>query len=102
MDTDFIEAKFLDREDAPAIIKRYLKVHPEVLELYLMENVELEQLEKWLIRATQRAKKQPTAVTRKTSLSRWKVKHNSSLFPAAANGLFHWYVVYRIRIRFSM
>lgn len=39
-----------------------------------MEEVELEQLERWIIRRSQRLKKKPDAARngRKTSLSRWK------------------------------
>lgn len=52
-------------------VRRYLLTHPQVLETHLMEDVDLEQLERWLIRKTQRTKK--IQACRKTSLSRWKV-----------------------------
>lgn len=56
----------------------YLRSHPEFLEAYLMDHVELEQLERWMIRKTQRAKTKAQEngtngkIIRKTSLSRWK------------------------------
>ena len=52
----------------------YLKANPEFLEHHVMEEVELEQLERWMIRRTQRARKQTMPVGkngRKTSLSRY-------------------------------
>lgn len=52
-------------------INFYLRNHPEILEKYLMDEVELEQLERWMIRRTQKAKKMNYA-NRKTSLSRWR------------------------------
>jgi len=52
-------------------INFYLRNHPEILEKYLMDEVELEQLERWMIRKTQKAKKMNYA-NRKTSLSRWR------------------------------
>lgn len=57
-------------------VSNYLDTHPEFLEHYIMDEVEVEQLERWIIRKSQRLKKKPeTAATRngrKTSLSRWK------------------------------
>ncbi|CAO1370759.1 unnamed protein product [Diamesa tonsa] len=55
-------------------IATYLQSHPEVLEHYVMDEVELETLERWIIRRTQKSKKLQTSSTtsRKTSLSRWK------------------------------
>lgn len=58
-------------------MKVYLKSHPEVLEKYLMDEdgIELEQLERLMIRRTQRAKKFSQGNTnagRKPSLSRWR------------------------------
>lgn len=52
-------------------IQSYLRSHPEILERFVMDEVELEQLERWMIRRTQKAKKMNYA-NRKTSLSRWK------------------------------
>ncbi|XP_063587932.1 probable 3',5'-cyclic phosphodiesterase pde-5 isoform X5 [Penaeus indicus] len=74
------------------MVGQFLKAHPEFLESWLMEQVELETLERWMIRRTQRAKQKslengtngpPVApavclkrstskIIRKTSLSRWK------------------------------
>ncbi|KAG4073640.1 hypothetical protein HA402_000864 [Bradysia odoriphaga] len=56
-------------------VSAYLKDHPDFLEHHVMEEVELEQLERWMIRRTQRARKQTLPMGkngRKTSLSRWK------------------------------
>lgn len=58
-------------------VSDYLSNHPEFLERYIMEEVEVEQLERWIIRKSQRLKKktETSAATRngrKTSLSRWK------------------------------
>lgn len=56
-------------------VSEYLSAHPEFLERYVMEQVEVEQLERWIIRKSQRLKKKTEATTkngRKTSLSRWK------------------------------
>lgn len=68
---DQIAKKYLTEEN----VRYYLRAHPEILENYVMEEVDLELLERWMIRRTQRAKK-PDKVNscRKTSLSRWKVK----------------------------
>lgn len=52
-------------------IQVYLRSHPEILEHFVMDEVELEQLERWMIRRAQKAKKMNYA-NRKTSLSRWK------------------------------
>lgn len=55
------------------MVTTFLRDHPEFLERHIMEEVELEQLERWMIRRTQRSKKQPVGKNgRKTSLSRWK------------------------------
>lgn len=60
----------------PDFLKLYLKSHPEFLEKFIMEDMELEQLERLMIRRTQRAKKLSQsygkASGRKTSLSRWR------------------------------
>ncbi|KAF5297415.1 hypothetical protein FQR65_LT01346 [Abscondita terminalis] len=57
-------------------VYEYLHSHPDFLENYVLDEVELEQLERWIIRKSQRLKKKPEATTtkngRKTSLSRWK------------------------------
>lgn len=64
----------------------YLHTHPEFLEKYILDHVELDQLERWLIRRSQRLRKKQehhrngpnggtmisSAESRKTSLSRWK------------------------------
>ncbi|XP_059614609.1 probable 3',5'-cyclic phosphodiesterase pde-5 [Phlebotomus argentipes] len=50
----------------------FLRSHPDFLEHYVMEEVEIEQLERWMIRRIQRSKKQPQQQARKTSLSRWR------------------------------
>lgn len=55
-------------------VSAYLKDHPDFLEHHVMEEVELEQLERWMIRRTQRARKQTLPMGkngRKTSLSRF-------------------------------
>ncbi|XP_071540575.1 probable 3',5'-cyclic phosphodiesterase pde-5 isoform X3 [Panulirus ornatus] len=60
------------------MVGQYLKAHPEFLETWLMEQVELETLERWMIRRTQRDKQKSLEngtngkIIRKTSLSRWK------------------------------
>jgi hypothetical protein len=54
-------------------VTEFLKNNPAFLEQYVLESVELEQLERWIIRRTQRSKKQAQPVGkngRKTSLSR--------------------------------
>lgn len=52
-------------------VLNYLRNHPDFLEHYVMEEVEIEQLERWMIRRIQRSKKQPQQQqARKTSLSR--------------------------------
>ncbi|KAK9708263.1 hypothetical protein QE152_g27319 [Popillia japonica] len=56
-------------------VTNFLRSHPDFLERFVMEEVELEQLERWIIRRSQRLKKKPEASSknsRKTSLSRWK------------------------------
>lgn len=56
-------------------VSEYLFNHPEFLERYIMDEVDVEQLERWIIRKSQRQKKKPETTAkngRKTSLSRWK------------------------------
>lgn len=60
-------------------VSEYLSKHPDFLENYIMDKIEVEQLERWIIRKSQRMKKKldnsssSTAKSgRKTSLSRWK------------------------------
>lgn len=60
-------------------VVEYLAKHPDFLENYIMDKIEVEQLERWIIRKSQRMKKKldnsSTSATksgRKTSLSRWK------------------------------
>lgn len=52
-------------------IQAYLRNHPEALENFLMNELELEELERYMIRRTQKAKKMDYS-SRKTSLSRWR------------------------------
>ncbi|XP_058455487.1 probable 3',5'-cyclic phosphodiesterase pde-5 isoform X2 [Malaya genurostris] len=63
-------------EELSAIqVKKYLQSNPEFLDTYVMDEMQLEQLERWMIRKTQRARKIPQPIGkngRKTSLSRWK------------------------------
>ncbi|XP_018572248.1 probable 3',5'-cyclic phosphodiesterase pde-5 isoform X2 [Anoplophora glabripennis] len=56
-------------------VSEFLFAHPDFLERYVMDEIEVEQLERWIIRKSQRLKKKPESCTRngrKTSLSRWK------------------------------
>ncbi|XP_039285885.1 uncharacterized protein LOC111057504 isoform X2 [Nilaparvata lugens] len=55
-------------------VSDFLQSHPGFLEEWVMEEVEIEQLERWIIRRTQRDKKRGSgnSAGRKTSLSRWK------------------------------
>uniref|UniRef100_A0A6A7G776 Phosphodiesterase n=1 Tax=Hirondellea gigas TaxID=1518452 RepID=A0A6A7G776_9CRUS len=65
-------------------VTQYLQDHPTFLDNYLMEYVEIEMLERWMIRRSKRDKQQQQAnggldqnlsnskIVRKTSLSRWK------------------------------
>lgn len=60
-------------ELTPEQVTNFLREHPDFLERHVMEETELEQLERWMIRKTQRAKKTPQTLGkngRKTSLSR--------------------------------
>ncbi|KAJ8973391.1 hypothetical protein NQ317_014779 [Molorchus minor] len=62
-------------EAAADQVSNFLDVHQDFLERYIMEEVEVEQLERWIIRKSQRLKKKldnSTRNGRKTSLSRWK------------------------------
>ena len=59
-----------DSEFNDGDIKVYLRNHPEVLEHFVMDEVDLEQLERWMIRRMQKAKKMNFA--KRNSLSRWK------------------------------
>lgn len=52
-------------------IQAYLRNHPEALENFLMNELELEELERYMIRRMQKAKKMNYS-NRKTSLSRWR------------------------------
>ncbi|XP_059475966.1 probable 3',5'-cyclic phosphodiesterase pde-5 isoform X1 [Neocloeon triangulifer] len=72
-----ISPKSGQHEASEVQVSAYLKSHPDFLEQWLMEEVDLEQLERWMIRKMQRDKKKQPAdangkVGRKTSLSRWK------------------------------
>uniref|UniRef100_A0A1B6CTP1 Phosphodiesterase n=1 Tax=Clastoptera arizonana TaxID=38151 RepID=A0A1B6CTP1_9HEMI len=56
-------------------VQSFLRSHPEFLESWVMEEVQLDQLERWIIRKTQREKKRAGSkgsAGRKTSLSHWK------------------------------
>ncbi|KAL1501286.1 hypothetical protein ABEB36_006635 [Hypothenemus hampei] len=56
-------------------VSEYLTNHPEYLEKFLIDKVEIEQLERWIIRKSQQLKRRPEHCqknSRKTSLSRWK------------------------------
>lgn len=60
---------------SPEQVTAYLLENPDFLERHVMKEIELEQLERWMIRRTQQAKKTaPQSATgkngRKTSLSR--------------------------------
>jgi hypothetical protein len=44
-------------------VRLFLRSHSEFLERFVMEEVELEILERWVIRSTQRAKKRPDATS---------------------------------------
>lgn len=46
--------------DAVSVLA-WLRAHPDVLEKHVMDELELETLERWIIRKTQRAKKQAQA-----------------------------------------
>ncbi|XP_074038739.1 probable 3',5'-cyclic phosphodiesterase pde-5 isoform X2 [Leptinotarsa decemlineata] len=52
----------------------YLTNHPNFLEQYIMDNVEMEQIERWIIRKSKKGRKPSDfeKAARKTSLSRWK------------------------------
>lgn len=68
-------SNFLFRIVSADQVTNFLRSHPDFLERFVMEEVELEQLERWIIRRSQRLKKKPEASSknsRKTSLSRWK------------------------------
>ncbi|XP_031631374.1 probable 3',5'-cyclic phosphodiesterase pde-5 isoform X2 [Contarinia nasturtii] len=61
---------------SPEQVTTYLLENPDFLERHIMKEIELEQLERWMIRRTQQAKKAAQSTLgkngRKTSLSRWK------------------------------
>ncbi|XP_001664102.2 probable 3',5'-cyclic phosphodiesterase pde-5 [Aedes aegypti] len=64
-----------DREPNAYQVAKYLQCNPEFLDTYVMDEIQLEQLERWMIRKTQRSRKVTQSVSkngRKTSLSRWK------------------------------
>uniref|UniRef100_A0A1Q3FNA8 Phosphodiesterase n=1 Tax=Culex tarsalis TaxID=7177 RepID=A0A1Q3FNA8_CULTA len=63
-----------DEEITAQQVKKYLQANPEFLDGFVMDEVQLEQLERWMIRKTQRTRKvtQTEKNGRKTSLSRWK------------------------------
>ncbi|XP_058820514.1 probable 3',5'-cyclic phosphodiesterase pde-5 isoform X1 [Topomyia yanbarensis] len=56
-------------------VTKYLQSNPDFLDTFVMDEIQLEQLERWMIRKTQRTRKIPQPIGkngRKTSLSRWK------------------------------
>uniref|UniRef100_A0AAR5Q408 3',5'-cyclic-GMP phosphodiesterase n=1 Tax=Dendroctonus ponderosae TaxID=77166 RepID=A0AAR5Q408_DENPD len=56
-------------------VAEYLAAHPDFLEKFVIAQVDIEQLERWIIRKSQQLKKRPEVGlrnSRKTSLSRWK------------------------------
>lgn len=59
---------------SPEQVTAYLLQNPDFLERHIMKEIELEQLERWMIRRTQQAKKAAQSTMgkngRKTSLSR--------------------------------
>lgn len=56
---------------SPEQVTVYLLDNPDFLERHIMKEIELEQLERWMIRRTQQAKKNAIGKNgRKTSLSR--------------------------------
>ena len=44
-------------------VRAFLRSHSDFLERFIMEEVELEVLERWMIRSMQRAKKRPDATS---------------------------------------
>ncbi|GAB6030907.1 hypothetical protein CHUAL_007736 [Chamberlinius hualienensis] len=62
----------------PEVVSSYLRENPDVLEDHVMQQVDVELLERWIIRKTQRFKTNKDSdshngkIARKTSLSRWK------------------------------
>lgn len=54
-------------------VSEYLSNHPDYLETFVLNEVDIEKLERWIIRKSQQLKKRPEfgcRNTRKTSLSR--------------------------------
>lgn len=62
---------------SPEQVTAYLLQNPDFLERHIMKEIELEQLERWMIRRTQQAKKAAQSTMgkngRKTSLSRYEI-----------------------------
>lgn len=60
---------------SPDLVTAYLLENPDFLERHIMKEIDLEQLERWMIRRTQQAKKTTQSTMgkngRKTSLSRY-------------------------------
>lgn len=77
----YVVCFFLWFLDLPAEqVTAYLLDNPDFLERHIMKEIELEQLERWMIRRTQQAKKATSSVCRngrKTSLSRYKRKNTN-------------------------
>lgn len=67
-------AFFVDVDLSAEQVTAYLLENPDFLERHIMKEIELEQLERWMIRRTQQAKKATQSSVskngRKTSLSR--------------------------------
>ncbi|CAH1180236.1 unnamed protein product [Phaedon cochleariae] len=74
MDTDGDHSKHHFHQNTTItddLVTTYISEHPELLEKYVMENIETQQLERWIIRKMKK-KSDPQNAIRKTSLSRWK------------------------------
>lgn len=69
----------IQRSASPKVVIEFLQDNPEFLEDYVLNHIDLELLERWIIRKSQRTHKRPQSAEvpngrppRKTSLSRWK------------------------------
>ncbi|XP_055379719.1 probable 3',5'-cyclic phosphodiesterase pde-5 isoform X2 [Condylostylus longicornis] len=78
-EADSDESYYSNGEDgiSASKVRDFLRDNPDFLEKHVMDEVELELLERWMIRRTQRSRKATTQSlgglgNRKTSLSRWK------------------------------
>ena len=77
----FTVAEMGDKELDGVRVGAYLKQHRSFLEEHVLEHVDVETLERWLIRRSQREKanavKDNQETPRRISLSRWKVNYQS-------------------------